>query len=164
MTWVTLASKIDVPKEMKDFRPISMVESVYKVILKILVLRMKNVMSFLVGEVQYAFIQDRQILDGALIASETVSWLKKSKKSGVIVKLDFKKSYDTVRWSFLDHVLKIMGFSDIWRKWINEMLNTVAMSIIVNRSPIEPFAMERGLRQGDPILLFLFILVAEVLN
>lgn len=57
-----------------------------------------------------AFIQGRQILDGALI---TVHWLKKSKEKGVFVKHDFRKAYDSVCWSFVDHVMKMMGFGEV---------------------------------------------------
>ena len=70
---------------------------------------MKN----LVGENHMAFIQERQILDGALIACEMACWLRKTKNQGVIVRLDFTKAYDLVRWSFVDHVLERMGFGDI---------------------------------------------------
>ena len=67
MTWVTLIPKVDGAKEMKDFRPITMVGCVYKVISKILVRRLKGVMNNLVGEAQAAFIHDRKFFYGALI-------------------------------------------------------------------------------------------------
>ena len=114
VTWVSLIPKFEGAKDIKDLRPISMVGCVYKVIAKILANRMKNVMDVLVGEVQSTFVKGRQILDGALIAYETVFQLKKKKKEGMLVKLDFRKAYDSVRWSFVDHVLESMGFGVIW--------------------------------------------------
>ena len=73
-------------------------------------------MGSLVVETQIVFVQGRQIMDDALIACETVHWLKKSKKKGVLVKLDFKKAYDSVRWWFMDYVLDRIGFGEIWRR------------------------------------------------
>nr|XP_025703628.1 uncharacterized protein LOC112805458 [Arachis hypogaea] len=139
MTRVMLASKVDVPTEIKDFNPISMIESIYKVISKVMVDRIKKVMKNLVVEVQTAFIQDRQILYGALIACEMVAWLKKKKKQGIILKPDFQKAYYVVRWSFVDHVLSRMGFGFKWRGWIQGLLQTSMMSILINDSPSEPF-------------------------
>ena len=95
---------------MKDFRLISMLSYVYKVISKVLANRIRNVMGGLLGEEQSAFVQGRQILDGAFIACETIQWLKSRKKSAALLKLDFKKVYDSVRWVFVDHVLDKMGF------------------------------------------------------
>ena len=69
----------------------------------------------LVEETQFAFVSGRQILDGGLIANEVVWWLKKSKVSAIMLKLDFQKAYDTVRWSFLDHILECMGFGSKWQ-------------------------------------------------
>ena len=77
---------------------------------KILAKRLRNVVPCLVRETQSAFVQGRQILDDALIASEVVHWLKKKKKPGCIIKLDFHKAYDCVRWNFVDLVLLRMGF------------------------------------------------------
>ena len=81
--------------------------------MKILARRIRRVMGSLVSESQIAFVQGRQILDGALIAYESVHWLRKSKKEGVLIKLDFKKAYDSVRWCFIDHVLDRMGLEVI---------------------------------------------------
>ncbi|XP_025670107.1 uncharacterized protein [Arachis hypogaea] len=105
VTWVTLAPMFEGAKEVKDFRPISMVGCVYKVISKVLVRRMRVVMPGLVGETQTAFVKGRKIHDGALIACETVHWLRTRKKTTAIIKLDFQKAYDRVRWSFVDVVL-----------------------------------------------------------
>ena len=80
-----------------------MVRSIYKTIAKILSRRLKEVMPNLVGEAQTAFVCTRQILDGALIANEVVNWLKKSKRAGIFLKLDFKKAYDTIDWSSLNN-------------------------------------------------------------
>nr|XP_025628637.1 uncharacterized protein LOC112721825 [Arachis hypogaea] len=148
VTWVMLAPKLVGAKEIKDFRPISMMGCVYKVISKVLVRKMRTVMPGLVGETQSAFVQGRKIHDGALIVCETVQWLKTSRKKVAIIKLDFQKAYDRVRWSFVDIVLQKMGFEQRWRNWVKECLSTASMSVLVNGSPTRPFKMERGLRQG----------------
>ena len=100
MTWVTLIPKFEEAREMNEFKPISMVGCVYKVIAKIFAWRICNVMGGLVGEVQTAFIQDRKILDGALITCESMHWLKKTCKQGVILKLDFKKCHNVLEGCF----------------------------------------------------------------
>lgn len=80
----------------------------------------------------------------------------------MLLKLDFHKAYDSVRWEVVDHTLERMGVQ--WKKWINSFLTSASMSILVNVSPTKPFKMKRGLHQRDPLSLFLVILVAEVLN
>ncbi|XP_074278036.1 uncharacterized protein LOC141601639 [Silene latifolia] len=120
ITWVTLIPKVECAVELSDFRPISMVGCVYKVISKILAERLRSLLPGLIGETQSAFVQQRQILDGALIANEVVHWIKKSKGSGVLLKLDFHKAYHSIRWETILAILKAMGFGVRWRKWIFE--------------------------------------------
>ncbi|XP_020985845.2 uncharacterized protein LOC107462320 [Arachis duranensis] len=118
VTWVALASKFLGAKEIKDIRPISIARCVYKVISKVLTKRMKSVIPGLVGESQSAFVKGRRIHDGALIAGETVQWLKLKKKASAIIKLDFQKAYDRVKSNFVDIVLEKIGFGRRWRAWI----------------------------------------------
>ena len=113
MTWVTLIPKREEAEEIKDYRPISMIGCFYKVVAKILANRMKHVLLDLVGDTLTAFVQGRQILDGALIANEFVHWVKKRKKETIIMKLDFQKVYDSIRWTFVDQVLQKMGFGGV---------------------------------------------------
>ena len=100
--------------DLKDFRPISLVGSLYKLLAKVLANRLKQVMGSQVNKSQYAFIGERQILDASLIASEVVDSMVKKKEKGILCKLDIEKTYDHLNWSFLLRVLKKMGFGGKW--------------------------------------------------
>ncbi|GJS31465.1 RNA-directed DNA polymerase, eukaryota [Tanacetum coccineum] len=109
-------------------------------------------------------LADRQILDGPLILNEVLQWCKAKKKQTFIFKIDFEKAYDSVRWDFLGDVLNRFGFGAKWCGWIQECLRSSRGSVLVNGSTTEEFQFYKGLKQGDPLSPFLFILVMESLH
>ena len=112
-TFFTLIPKVPNVVDLKEYRPISLVGCIYKLLSKILSNRMKEVLPSIVGPYQGVFVRDRQILDGVLIANELVDARKWSKKPGVIFKIDVEKAYDHVEWSFADYTLRF-GFGERW--------------------------------------------------
>nr|GFC82485.1 RNA-directed DNA polymerase, eukaryota, reverse transcriptase zinc-binding domain protein [Tanacetum cinerariifolium] len=85
-------------------------------------------------------------------------------QQAMFLKVDFAKAYDSVRWDYLDDVLIAFGFGTRWRSWIQGSLNPGKASILVNGSPTSEFQFHRGLKQGDPLASFLFILIMESLH
>nr|GEZ01283.1 putative RNA-directed DNA polymerase, eukaryota, reverse transcriptase zinc-binding domain protein [Tanacetum cinerariifolium] len=163
-SFIALIPKIPDANMVKDFRHISLVGSLYKIIAKILANRLVGVLGDIVSEVQSAFIADRQILDGMFILNEVLQWCKVKKKQALIFKVDFEKVYDSVRWDFLDKVLSKFGFGEKWCKWIQACLKSSRGSIIINGSPTKEFQFGKGLKQGDPLSPFLFILIMKSLH
>lgn len=128
-SFICLIPKKDRSINIKDYRPISLVTSLYKIIAKVLSLRLREVLSETITEAQGAFVKGRQILDAVLIANELVEDYKKRKKEGVVFKLDFEKAYDHVDWNFLDYALERKGFGERWRGWIRGCLKSMNFAV-----------------------------------
>nr|GEW64745.1 RNA-directed DNA polymerase, eukaryota, reverse transcriptase zinc-binding domain protein [Tanacetum cinerariifolium] len=146
-SFITLIPKIPNANMVKDFMPISLIGSIYKIVEKILANRLVTVLGDLVNEIQSAFVADRQILDGPFILNEIVQWCKKMNKHAMVFKVDFEKAYDSVRWDFVEDILSKFGFGDKWCTWIRSCLQSSRGSVIVNGSPTEEFQFYKGLKQ-----------------
>ncbi|GKV48782.1 hypothetical protein SLEP1_g55573 [Rubroshorea leprosula] len=156
--------KTENPQRIEEYRPISLIGVMYKVVAKLLANRLCKVLDTIIGEQQMAFIKGRQLVDGVVIANEVIDEAKKRKKKSSLFKVDFEKAYNKVCWNFIDYMLSRMGFCDTRKRWIQECLESSIVSILVNGSPTRKFSVTKGIRQGDPLSPFLFLIVAEGLN
>nr|KAJ0186457.1 hypothetical protein LSAT_V11C900469030 [Lactuca sativa] len=163
-SFISLVPKIQDSITISDFRPISLIGYLYKTISKVLAERLKKVVHLVVSPVQTAFIKKRFILDGPLILNEVIAWLRKSKKKAFVFKVDFEKAFDSLSWKYLDSILLQMDFGAKWRAWIHGCLSSTRVSILINGAAMSEFGMERGIRQGDLLSPFLYIIAAVGLH
>ncbi|KAE8723356.1 MORC family CW-type zinc finger protein 3 isoform 2 [Hibiscus syriacus] len=162
--FITLIPKKLNPKDIEDFRPISMVGSLYKIISKVLLKRLVSVIKGIVSPSQFAFIPCRQLLDCAFLANEGIDFWRKQERKELVFKVDFRRAYDSMEWPILLTLLKVMGFSEKWISWIEYCISLASISVLVNGSPTEEFPMGKGLRQGCSLSPLLFNIVGELLN
>ena len=166
-TLIALIPKKLQPESLSDMRPIALCNVLYKIIAKMLANRMKLGLDSIISESQSAFVPGRAITDNILISTEIVHYLKRKKQGKVgiaALKIDMSKAYDRIEWDFLKLMMLRMGFAEDWVKLIMLCVSTVSYQVIRNGVEVGPIVPSRGLRQGDPLSPYLFILCAEGLS
>ena len=161
---VSLIPKVGEATNMKQFRPISLLNCSFKIFSKLLTLRLSSVVQRIVAPTQSAFIKGRFILESVVVAHELVHSVHQSGEPGVILKLDYEKAYDRVSWSFLFDMLEARCFDPVWINWIRHIVVGGSLDIMVNGEESSYFKPGKGLRQRDPLSPFLFNLVGDGLS
>lgn len=143
---LTLIPKHGEAKEIKDYRPISCCNILYKVISKILANRLKVLLPELIEPNQCAFVKGRLLLENFLLATELVKdYHKQSIQPRSVLKLDISKAFDYVNWDFITDTLRAMGIPDTFVHWIHTCMSTAAFFVSVNGELEGFFGSERGM-------------------
>jgi hypothetical protein len=166
-TIIVLIPKTRSPERMKDLRPISLCNVIYKIVAKVIASRLKRVLPECISQSQSAFVLGRLITDNIVIAYETTHYMhtRKGGMDGIAAgKLDMSKAYDRVDWSFLEKMMLTMGFGSECVKLVMSCVRTVSYRVKVNNGLTSVIQPQRGLRQGCPLSPYLFLLCGEGLS
>ncbi|KAK0588170.1 hypothetical protein LWI29_035325 [Acer saccharum] len=165
-TLISLIPKIPNPTNLSHFRPISLCNTSYKIISKILVQRLRGLLPKLISPNQVAFVPGRQIQDNIVIAQEVLYKFKtiKGKKGLIAWKIDLAKAYDKLQWSFIKLVLEEVGIIGGLNNLIMSCISNVQYRVVLNGELSDSFRPKCGIRQGDPLSPYIFVLCMEKLS
>ena len=163
-THIVLISKINERKNVSDYRPISLGNVVSIIVSKLLANRLKLILPNVILESQSAFVPNQLIIDNTIVAFEVLHRMRNKrtgKKGQMAIKLDISKAYDCVEWAFLRVIMLKLGLDE---RWVQLAMATATYSVLINGVPQGYISPSRGIRQGDPLSLYLFLLCAEGLS
>lgn len=161
---IALLPKSEDRRKMQNFRPISLLNTAYKIVAKVYANRMKPLLHNWILPSKTRFVPNRCILDNIFLAFEAIEWTLENKQDLSMLLLDFEKAYDRVNWTFLRQAMAQMGFHPTWIKQVLSLNENASAAVIVNGEQSKQFKLQRSVRQGCPLAPYLFLLTVDVLG
>jgi len=145
-----LIPKVKQPEKLKDLRPISLCNVLYKLVSKVLANRLKKILPDIISPSQSAFVPGRMITDNVLLAYELTHHINNRRGAGGLaaIKLDMSKAYDRIEWPFLKKMMQKLGFQEKWIDLIMKCVTTVSYRIKVNGEYTDSFFSPKGFASG----------------
>lgn len=166
-THIVLIPKKNEPRYVSDYRPINLGNVVSQIVSKVLANQLKLILPNVISNSQSAFVPNRFITDNTTIAFEVLHRMrnKRTRKKGqMAIKLDISKVYDRLEWAFLRQIMLKLGIGERWVRLAMETVHTVSYSVLINGEPKGYITPSWGIKQGDLLSPYLFLLCAEGLS
>ena len=161
---IRLLYKKDDPLLLKNWRPISLLNTDYKICTKVLANRLKKVLSVILSEDQTCGVPGRSIYENLFLLRDTLDFVQHKQLSAALISLDQEKAFDRVNHGFLQRVLSRFNFGPNFRQWVNTVYTEIHSCVLNNGWLSAKIELERGVRQGCPLSPLLYCLVAETLG
>jgi len=162
--FITLIPKTGDRSKLRNWRSITLLGNVYKILAKTLTGRLQAFLPCVIRPNQTGFVEGRNILDNVFIAQDSLDWAVESDQELVRLLLDFEKTFDRIEWNFLFIALSKLSFNNIWVQWVRTLYLHATSAIMINGEAGPVFQLARFLRQGGPLTPYLFILATDVLG